>query len=156
MFVAVLALIWAMLLAPSLFRSKLVSSPIDGVRSFERSMGVLANTRKQKAAPPGRWIMVPRSEVTQPVRRRSRVIRRRRQNFERMLVVAGVTLLLGFVPALRWMWFVHLAVDAAIGLYVARLLRWKHDEEERNRVVTPLLTEVTAGDEEQQQQTQLG
>jgi hypothetical protein len=154
-FVAVLALIWAMLLVPSLFRGRLVSSPIDGVRSFERSMGVLANTRKQKATSPGRWIMVPRSEVTQPVRRRSRVIRRRRQNFERMLIVAGVTLVLGFVPALRWMWFVHLAVDAGIGLYVARLLRWKHDEEERNRVVTPLIAEVTAGDEEQQQ-SQLG
>lgn len=155
MFVAVLALIWAMLLVPSLFRGRLASSPIDGVRSFERSMGVLANTRKQKATSPGRWIMVPRSEVTQPVRRRSRVIRRRRQNFERMLIVAGVTLVLGFVPALRWMWFVHLAVDAGIGLYVARLLRWKHDEDERNRVVTPLLAEVSAGDEEQRQ-TQLG
>ncbi|MGH2785085.1 MAG: hypothetical protein ACRDJ1_07470 [Actinomycetota bacterium] len=116
-------------------------------------MGVLASTRKQqKATPPGRWIMVPRSEVTQPVRRRTRVIRRRRQNFERMLAVAGVTLVLGFVPALRWMWFVHLAVDAGIGLYVARLLRWKRDEEEHNRVVTPLLAEVTAGDEEQQAQ----
>ena len=96
--------------------------------------------------------MVPRGEVTQPVRRRSRVIRRRRQNFQRMLAVAAITLVLGFVPALRWMWFVHLAVDAGIGLYVARLLRWKHDEEERNRVVTPLLAEVTAGDEEQHAQ----
>ena len=153
MFVAVLALIWAMLLVPSVFRGRLASSPIDGVRSFERSMGVLANTHKQqKGTPPGRWIMVPRSEVTQPVRRRTRVIRRRRQNFERMLAVAGVTLILGFVPALRWMWFVHLAVDAAIGLYIARLLRWKRDEEERNRVVTPLLAEVTAGDEEQHAQ----
>lgn len=152
MFVAVLALIWAMLLVPSVFRGKLASSPIDGVRSFERSMGVLANTRKQKTTPPGRWIMIPRSEVTQPVRRRSRVIRRRRQNFQRMLVVAGATLVLGLVPALRWMLFVHLAVDAAIGFYVVRLLRWKRDEEERNRVVTPLLAEVTAGDEEQQRQ----
>jgi flagellar biosynthesis component FlhA len=96
--------------------------------------------------------MVPRSEVTQPVRRRSRVIRRRRQNFQRLLVVAGITLILGLVPALRWMLFVHLAVDASIGLYVARLLRWKHDEEERNRVVTPLLAEVTAGDDEQHAQ----
>ena len=147
----VLALIWAMLLVPSVFRGRLASSPIEGVRNFERSMGVLANTHK-RTAPPGRWIMVPRGEVTQPVRRRSRVIRRRRQNFQRSLVVAGVTLVLGLVPALRWMLFVHLAVDAGIGLYVVRLLRWKHDEEERNRVVTPLLAEVTAGDEEQRAQ----
>lgn len=115
-------------------------------------MGVLANTHKQRNAPPGRWIMVPRGEVTQPVRRRGRVIRRRRQNFQRLLAAAAFTLVLGLVPALRWMLFVHLAVDAVIGLYVARLLRWKHDEEERNRVVTPLLAEVTAGDDEKQAQ----
>jgi hypothetical protein len=94
--------------------------------------------------------MVPRSEVTQPVRRRGRVIRRRRQNFERLVAVAGATFILGFVPALRWMWFVHLAVDGIIGFYVSRLLRWKRDELERARVVTPLLAEVTAVDDEQQ------
>lgn len=137
-----------MLLIPS-FRGRLESSPIDGVRSFERSMGVLANTRKGKASPPGRWIMVPRSEVTQPVRRRGRVIRRRRQNFQRLLAAAGLTLVLGFVPALRWIWFVQLAIDGAIGFYVAQLLRWKRDEEERKRVVTPLPAEMPL--EEQQQ-----
>lgn len=93
--------------------------------------------------------MVPRSEVTQPIRRRGRVIRRRRQNFQRLLAVAGLTLALGFVPALRWMWFVHLAIDGAIGFYIAQLLRWKRDELERQRVVTPLPAELPA--EEQQQ-----
>ena len=150
MFVAVLALIWAMLLIPSMLRERLASSPIEGVRSFERSMGILASTRKG-ASPPGRWIMVPRSEVTQPVRRRSRVIRRRRQNFERLLAVAGVTLVLGFVPALRWMWLVHLAVDGLLGFYVTRLLRWKRDEDERARVVTPLPTEQPVAPEQQRQ-----
>jgi hypothetical protein len=131
-----------MLLIPSLVRSRLSTSPIEGVRSFEQTMGILGNTRKGgKAAAPGRWIMVPRSDVTAPVRRRSRVIKRRRQNFERILALAGVTLLLGFVPKLRWMWFVHLAVDAALGFYVTRLLRWKHDEAERARVVAPLPAE---------------
>jgi len=150
-FVAVLALIWAMLLIPSMLRERLESSPIEGVRSFERSMGILASTRKG-SSPPGRWIMVPRSDVTQPVRRRGRVIRRRRQNFERLLIVAGVTLVVGLVPALRWMLFVHLAVDAIIGLYVARLLRWKRDEDQRARVVTQLPTEQPV-DEQQQRQS---
>ncbi len=150
MFVAVLALIWAMLLIPSMLRERLESSPIEGVRSFERSMGILASTRKG-SGPPGRWIMVPRSDVTQPVRRRGRVIRRRRQNFERLLAVAGATLVLGFVPALRWMFFVHLAVDAVLGLYVARLLRWKRDEEQRARVVTSLPTEQPVAEEQQRQ-----
>ena len=133
----VIALVWAMLLLPSALRTRL-ASPVDGVRSFERSMGILANTHRQQTGSPGRWIMVPRSEVTQPIRRRSRVIRRRRRNFERLLVLAAITLVLGFVPALRWMWFVHLGIDGVLAFYVARLLRWKRDEEERTRVVTPL------------------
>ena len=99
-------------------------------------MGVLASARNRKQTTPGRWIMVPRSDVTQPtVRRKSRVIKRRRQNFERLLAAAGVTFLAGFVPALRWMWFVHLAVDGALGFYVTRLLRYKRDEQGRPEIV---------------------
>ena len=101
-------------------------------------MGILASARNRKAERPGRWIMVPRSDVTAPVRRRSRVIRRRRQNFERLLGLAGITLLLGFVPQLRWMWLVHLAVDGALGLYIVRLLRYKRDERERIQKVTDI------------------
>lgn len=82
--------------------------------------------------------MVPRSEVTAPIRRRDRVIRRRRQNFERMLGVAGLTLLLGFVPQLRWMWFVHLGVLGALGFYVTRLLKYKREKLEREHKVTTL------------------
>ncbi|MEX2554794.1 MAG: hypothetical protein WEB06_04080 [Actinomycetota bacterium] len=113
----------------------------------------MANTRKGKASPPGRWIMVPRTEVTQPVRRRGRVLRRRRQNFERLLIAAGATLMLGFVPALRWMWFVHLAIDGIIGFYVSRLLRWKRDELERQRVVTPLPAEIPLEEQQQARRT---
>ena len=134
-----LAAVWAAVLLPSMFRAKLESSPIDGVRSFERSMGILANTRK--AERPGRWIMVPRSDVTAPVRRRSRVIRRRRQMFERLLAAAAITLIAGFVPALRWMWFVHLAVDGVLGIYVTRLLRYKRAEQERSEKVTDISVE---------------
>lgn len=101
-------------------------------------MGILASTRNRKPAPPGRWIMIPRGDVTGPVRRKSRVIRRRRQNFERLLALAAITFILGFVPAIRWIWFLHLAVDGALGFYVTRLLRWKRDEQERARVVTPI------------------
>jgi hypothetical protein len=136
--IVLLALVWAAVLLPSMFRAKLEASPIDGVRSFERSMGILASTRNRRAERPGRWIMVPRSDVTQPVRRRSRVIRRRRQLFERLLLAAGVTLAAGFVPQLRWMWFVHLAVDGALGIYVTRLLRYKREEQERAEKVADI------------------
>src|SRR5438552_15876747 len=104
-------------------------------------MGILATTRKSRSSSPGRWIMVPRSSVTTPVGRRSRVIRRRRQNFERLLALAGLTLVLGFVPGLHWMWFVHLAVDGTIGFYVARLLRYKHERAEQREKVTTIPTE---------------
>lgn len=104
-------------------------------------MGVLASTRNRKGQTPGRWIMVPRSDVTAPVGRRSRIIRRRRQNFERLLAAAAITFLAGFVPHLRWMWFVHIAVDGALGMYVARLLRYKREELERKDKVTELPAE---------------
>jgi hypothetical protein len=123
-------------------RTRLESSPIDGVRSFERSMGILASARKGKGQTPGRWIMVPRSDVTAPVGRRSRIIRRRRQNFQRLLVAAGVTLIAGFIPHLHWVWFVHLAIDGALGFYVSRLLRYKREERERREKVETLPAEA--------------
>ena len=85
--------------------------------------------------------MVPRSDVTAPVGRRSRIIRRRRQYFERLVAAAVITLLLGFVPHLRWIWFVQLGVDAALGFYVTRLLRYKREELERREKVEPLSAE---------------
>lgn len=85
--------------------------------------------------------MVPRSDVTAPVGRRGRIIRRRRQTFERLVAAAAVTLIAGFIPHLRWMWFVHLAVDGALGIYVSRLLRYKREEQERRDKVEVLPAE---------------
>ena len=42
-----------------------------------------------------------------------------------------VTLVAGFVPHLHWVWFVHLAIDGVLGVYVSRLLRYKREEMER-------------------------
>ncbi len=86
--------------------------------------------------------MVPRSDVTAPVGRRGRIIRRRRQNFERLVAAAAITLLAGFIPNLRWMWFVHVAVDGVLGMYVTRLLRYKREEMERREKVSELPTET--------------
>jgi len=84
--------------------------------------------------------MVPRHDVTASApaasaRRRNRVIRRRRQYFQRLLAAAGVTLVAGFIPHLHWVWFVHLAIDAALGLYVSRLLGYKRDQTSRAQTV---------------------
>ncbi|MBI4730075.1 MAG: hypothetical protein HY775_11375 [Acidobacteria bacterium] len=136
MFVLLLALVWAVVLVPSLFRTRLESSPIDGVRSFERSMGVLANARRRGQALSGRWVMVPR-DVTAPRSRRRRVVRRRRTTFERLVAAAGATFVLGLVPQLRWLLLVHLAIDAVLGGYAARLIQWKQDEERRTPAARP-------------------
>lgn len=130
-FVVLLALVWAVVLLPSLFRGKLQSSPSSGIRSFERDMGILRSTGKRSGGAPGRWIMIPRPDDAGPARRRNRVIRRRRRNFQRLLALAALTFIAGFLPSLRWVWFVHLAVDASIGFYVIRLLKYKREEAER-------------------------
>jgi hypothetical protein len=139
--IVLLALVWAIVLLPSLFKSRAKSSPINGVRSFERAMGVLSGARsgRSKDQPTGRWIMVPRSDVTAPVRRRARVIRRRRRNFLRTLAVVAGTLGLSFVPGLRWMLAVHAAADLSLAFYIWRLRRWKVGEELRRSADEPVL-----------------
>lgn len=73
--------------------------------------------------------MVPKPDVTAPKRRRSRVIRKRRQTFERLALAAGSTLVIGLIPGLRWFLLLHVIVDVALGVYVGRLLQWKREEQ---------------------------
>lgn len=93
-------------------------------------MGILAGTRSPRRSDngSGRWVMVPR-EVTVPQRRRSRVIARRRQTFQRLLGFAFLTFLPALIPATRWMVFVNLAADLALAGYVVQLRQWKKEEE---------------------------
>ena len=121
----VLAAIWTAVLLPSLLRSRMASSPIDGVRSFERAMGILSGNRHEKrSAGTGRWVMVP-SEVTVPQRRRSKVMQRRRKLFVRLLAATTLTLAIGFIPAVRWVWYANIACDLLLGVYIWRLLTIK-------------------------------
>lgn len=80
--------------------------------------------------------MVP-SDVTAAPRRRARIIQRRRRMFLRLVALVLVTLPLGAVPSLRWVWFLNLAADAALGLYIWRLLQWKREEASRPVVSEP-------------------
>lgn len=142
LFVVLLALVWAVVLVPSIFRSRLGSSPADAVRRFERSMGILASTRR--GGTPGRWVMVPKRDGTLD-RRRQLVVRRRRQAFERLIIAAGATLILGIPSALRWVWLVHLAVDGILVGYVLWLRNQKMAERRlRERVVD--ITPVEEGE----------
>ena len=133
--IVLLALAWAVVLVPTVAKPRFESSPIEGVRSFEQAMGILASTRTGRSHPPGRWVMVPKDLPNAPARRRSRIVARRRRAFERLVVAAGATLILGLLPWLRPLLYVHLALDLCVTGYVIQLRRWRMAEIERARKV---------------------
>ncbi|MFN2614691.1 MAG: hypothetical protein ABR552_07755 [Actinomycetota bacterium] len=129
--VVLLLAAWAVILLPSTgVARRLKPSPADGVRRFERYLGVLGSTRMQQV--PGRWVVVP-GDMAAPNRRRARVIKRRRQTFVRLIAAAISTLILGIVPHLHALLILHVAVDAAVVGYVSRLRRWRRSEMRRAR-----------------------
>jgi hypothetical protein len=127
--ILLLALAWAVVLVPSLLKPRFESSPIDGVRNFERSMGILANARHGRQQIPGRWVMVPKDLPQGPKRRRNLVIQRRRRNFLRLAIVAVSSLILGVIPGIHYFLWVNLVADVAVALYVVQLRRWHAAEQ---------------------------
>ena len=101
-------------------------------------MDVLASTRSGRNHPPGRWVMVPKDLPNAPKRRRERILLRRRRAFERLLVAAVGTLILGLIPHLHLLLYLNLALDLAVVGYVAQLRRWRGRERQRREVVRPL------------------
>ena len=112
-----------------MIRPRLESSPMDGVRNFERSMGILASTRYGKQQIPGRWVMVPKDLPQGPKRRRNLVIQRRRRNLLRLVIVAVSSLILGVIPGIHYFLWVNLVADVALVLYVVQLRRWHASEQ---------------------------
>ena len=139
-----MALAWAVVLVPSLLKPRFESSPIDGVRNFERSMGILASARNGKAQIPGRWVMVPKDMQQGPKRRRNLVIQRRRRNFFRLIIIAAASLILGVIPGLHYFLGVNLAADIGFAAYVWQLRRW-HSAELK---VVPLPAAPASSDEQ--------
>jgi hypothetical protein len=127
--ILLLALAWAVVLVPSLLKPRFESSPIDGVRNFERSMGILASARHGGPKIPGRWVMVPKDMPQGPKRRRNLVVQRRRRNFFRLIIVVFASLILGAIPGLRYFLWVNLAADLGLALYVWQLRRWHTAEQ---------------------------
>jgi hypothetical protein len=127
-----------------MIRPRLESSPMDGVRNFERSMGILASTRYGKQQIPGRWVMVPKDLPQAPKRRRNRIIRKRRQNFLRLIGVAVATLVLGLFPGLHALLYAHLLIDAMLAGYVVQLRRWHTNEQKLIPLPTAHDTAITA------------
>lgn len=135
--IVLLALAWVVVLIPSVLKPRFETSPIDGVRNFERSMGILANTRSDRQIP-GRWVMIPKAMPTVPTTRRQRLIAKRRRLFTQVVAAAGVTFLLGIIPVLRPLWIAHLALDLFIAGYAVYLRRLHAAEMTRRKVVRRL------------------
>jgi hypothetical protein len=135
--ILLLALAWAVVLVPSLLKPRFESSPIDGVRNFERSMGILANARHGRQQIPGRWVMVPKDLPQGPKRRRNRVIQKRRQNLLRLIIIAVSSLILGVIPGIHYFLWVNLVADLAVALYVVQLRRWHAAEQKVVPLPTP-------------------
>lgn len=110
---------------------------MSGIRSFEQAMGILANTRSgDRNQTPGRWVLVPKGLGGAPVRtRRARLILKRRATFQRILIAAGVTFILGMLPFLRALWWAHVGLDVLLVGYVIQLRRWRMNEVQRQTVV---------------------
>lgn len=125
-----LGLAWAVVLVPSIRVPRLESSPLAGVRSFEHTMGILANTRATGHVP-GRWVVMPRSPDAVPGSRRARVVARRRRTFERLMLAAASTLILALIPGLRGLFWVHAMLDLVVVAYVMQLKRWRVAERSR-------------------------
>ena len=143
--ILLLALAWAVVLVPSLLKPRFESSPIDGVRNFERSMGILASARTGRTQIPGRWVMVPKDMPQAPKRRRNLVIQRRRRNFYRLIIVLFASLLLGVIPGLHYFLWVNIAADLGLAAYVWQLRRW-HTSEQK---IVPLPAAASSEPDEQ-------
>ena len=82
------------------------------------------------AAPraPGSWS----SRYSPEAARRARTLKRRRDVFFTLLAAMAGTLVLGFLPAFRVLWSLHVVLDLVFGAYVALLVRASRMAAERD------------------------
>jgi hypothetical protein len=125
--VAAVVIMWAAFLLP---RSRRAGSMADSVQDFERTMALLARTRRHAQ---GRWLVAPRKGTPflgPDGRSRARARERRRQVFVFLLECIGFTFLIGLVPPLRAMWAATGLFIALLGAYVWLLL-WMKERSSR-------------------------
>ena len=148
MLLLILAVVWAVVLVPPWLRSRADSRPADSISAFRHRLTVLERTGPvgTRRVP----MMAHRSDVNGyvPIARRpaprtamsatsarARTQRRRRDIFVGMLAAMATSLVLGFVPALRILWVVHLLVDFMFVTYVAALVHMRNQAAEREMKV---------------------
>jgi len=145
----ILAVVWAVVLIPPFLRSRADARPADSIGAFRHRLNVLERTGPVGArrAPMVRhrpelngFVPIaqrpgPRTNPMAATSARARTQRRRRDIFVGMLAAMVTSLVLGFIPALRILWVVHLLVDAMFVTYVALLVHMRNQAAERDMKV---------------------
>jgi len=149
----ILAVIWAAVLIPPFLRARAEGRPADSITDFHRQLSVLRRTGPRVGGQPD-WAsespyasrhisnLAPRpyapTRAASLARRSAR--QRRRDILMTLLVAAGVTLVLGAIPALRVLWLAHAVADVLLFGYVALLIRQRNLATERELKVRLLPT----------------
>jgi MFS family permease len=146
-----LALVWGAVLY-GYFRDRLTETrPADSIGSFRRQLSVLERTGPVEHSPA--FTLRPRVPAQRPTypmaspmsaygaraaapvgaRRRgpTPAQKRRRDILCGLLAAAAGSLLLGFLPGLRILWGLHVALDVLIAAYVVMLIRRRNVLAER-------------------------
>jgi hypothetical protein len=141
-----LLVVWAAVLIPPWIRARAEHSPESSIAGFNRRLSVLASRSSDPRPLPGFSDPIP---VIPPVAyggfamqplRKSEAQRRRALILECLLIGAGCTLVLSFLPPLSFIRvFFILDLVALVG-YVGLLLQWKRNRLERREKVRPIAT----------------
>jgi hypothetical protein len=149
-----LAAIWAAFLLPPILRARAENRPSGSITDFRRQLRTLARTSPAGYSAPMRAVGGPLRPVAAPVRTRSaaspatpgglarsrRAVKRRRDIFVGLLVAMAGSLVLGFLPQLRALWAVHVALDVVFAAYVGLLVYLRNLAAEREMKVRFLPT----------------
>lgn len=148
-----LAAIWAAFLLPPILRARAENRPAGSITDFRRQLRTLARTSPAGYTAPVRVAGGPLRPMAAPaVRTRSaaatpnglarsrRAVKRRRDIFVGLLVAMAGSLVLGFLPQLRALWAVHVALDVVFAAYVGLLVYLRNLAAEREMKVRFLPT----------------
>ena len=148
MLLLILAIVWAVVLVPPWLRNRADARPADSITAFRHRLSVLERTGPVGArrmpiissrpdvsgfVPSARRAAPRTAMASYPARARTQ--RRRRDIFVGLLAAMVASLVLGFIPALRILWVVHLLVDFLLVAYVALLVQMRNQAAEREMKV---------------------
>lgn len=140
--ILILAVVWAVFLIPQVVRARAERGSGDSIGAFQKQLSVLQRTTPAapglspsfRAAPiagPGARPARPGSPAGPRPAVPAEARRRRKLVLVSLLAAAGTTLVLGVLPPLRPLLFVHLLVDVLLVGYVALLVRLRSAAWER-------------------------